>query len=411
MRIRSWWGYDDPLPDDPAIIVVFSVIAVLSFAVLAVRRRLLPAWLVISGTALAAWLTITTAWSFDRSDTARETLLIAGTLAFGAAAATLLDLRRLAWAVWVGLHIGLAWSFLAIKADRPGTIDRNNDWAGIYFNRNSLGLYAALGALVSGMLAAELFSRRSEIPRRLVTLGIGVLVVAAFADVRLLAGSESATPIAAVVGALLAVGGALLSRRAVVAGLRQARVVGVGVACAVAVAVVGFFSRSSWLSAVGRDSDLTGRTGLWSLAWVWISRRPIHGFGYLAAWGERPFQRQVRLETGRRLTSAHNAVVEMLLGGGIVGVVVFLGFVGVACWLVAMTAVGHRTVVVMWPLAVVVFVLVENLTETLFVSNHLTVALLPAAATAAWIGRTDHVAAAEASPGAGGKCVEEPVSR
>nr|MBA3984858.1 hypothetical protein [Acidimicrobiia bacterium] len=89
-RIRTWWGHDDPLPDDPVIVVVFSVIAVLSFAVLLIRRRLLPAWLVISGAALAAWLTITTAWSFDRSDTGRETLLIAGTLAFGAAAATLL---------------------------------------------------------------------------------------------------------------------------------------------------------------------------------------------------------------------------------------------------------------------------------------------------------------------------------
>ncbi|MDQ3351738.1 MAG: hypothetical protein M3501_07225 [Actinomycetota bacterium] len=79
----------------------------------------------------------------------------------------------------------------------------------------------------------------------------------------------------------------------------------------------------------------------------------------------------------------------MLLGGGFVGLLVFLCFVGGVCWLVSMTAVGRRSLVALWPLAMVVFVLVENLTETLFVSNHLTVALLSAAATAAWIGRAD----------------------
>jgi len=389
LRIRTWWGYDDPLPDDPVIVVVFSVIAVLSFAVLAVGRRLLPAWLVISGAALAAWLTITTAWSFDRSDTGRETLLIAGTLAFGAAAATLLDLRRLAWAVWVGLHVGLAWSFLAIQANRPGTIDRNNDWAGIYFNRNSLGLYAALAALGSMVLAADLIQRRGVTPRWHLGVGLAVLVAATVADARLLVGSDSATPIGALVGAALAVVGALVARRAVGAGMRQARVVGLGAAIAVTVGSVGFATRASWLGVLGRDTDLTGRTGLWSLAWDSISRRPIHGFGYLSAWGERPFRRQVRQETGRRLTSAHNTVVEMLLGGGFVGLLVFLCFVGGVCWLVSMTAVGRRSLVALWPLAMVVFVLVENLTETLFVSNHLTVALLPAAATAAWIGRAD----------------------
>ena len=115
-------------------------------------------------------------------------------------------------------------------------------------------------------------------------------------------------------------------------------------------------------------------------------RRPLQGYGYLGAWDERPFVREVRRETGKRLTSTHNSLLEAQLGAGIVGALALVAFVALVFWLTAGLAVRHRDVQSTIPFALVIFVIVENLTETLVVGNQLAVALLSATGVAAWRG-------------------------
>ena len=101
--------------------------------------------------------------------------------------------------------LGLGWSVAAIYLDRSGTIDRNGDWAGIFFNRNSLALYAALALLVAVFIAVDARSIESASRRWTV---VGVLVAFAIVDVRLIAGSDALTPVVALGVALAAVGSA-----------------------------------------------------------------------------------------------------------------------------------------------------------------------------------------------------------
>ncbi|MEJ7720922.1 MAG: hypothetical protein WKF58_10955 [Ilumatobacteraceae bacterium] len=92
----------------------------------------------------------------------------------------------------------------------------------------------------------------------------------------------------------------------------------------------------------------------------------------------------MRQATGKRLTSAHNSLLEVLLGGGVLGFLAFVAFIVVVFWLTARIAVRRAGVIGLVPFGVVVFVLVENLTETLFRGSQLVVALLAGAGAAAW---------------------------
>jgi O-antigen ligase len=372
-RVRTWWGFKDPLGRDAVVVTVHAAFGVLALVWLVAGerwRRLDRRGLVVAG-ALVVWITLSALWSLDRGETFRHGLQLASALAVGAAAAVALGARRFGWALWTALHIGLGWSIVAIYLDRPGTLDRNGDWAGIYFNRNSLALYAALGILVSAFLCVQRY-------RGAWRLAPVVLALAIVGDLRLIAGSDALTPLVALAGAAAAVVLVVVARRVVARGVAVTRVVAWAGIGAVVVVVVGWLTRDVWLDAAGRDSDLTGRADLWEVAFDWAWRRPVNGFGYLGPWSDREFLADIEAARGTLLGSAHNSFVEVFLGAGVVGLVLLVGLVVVLYLRTARAAVSGRSLVATFPLALLVFVVVENLTETLFVGNQLAVALLGA---------------------------------
>jgi exopolysaccharide production protein ExoQ len=381
-RVRSWWAFEDPLGTDVAVITVHAVFAGLAVARLltGARWRGLDRSALLWAAALIGWLLITTLWSLDRGETLRQALQIASSLIVGSAAVCALGWRSFRAALWVALHVGLGWSVVAIYADRPGTLDENGEWAGVFFNRNSLALYAALGLLVSAFVAADALTRHRTSWTWPVTLAVAV---AAVIDVRLIAGSGARTPLVALAAAGLALLAAAVGRRRVASGASPTRLAAWAGAAAVVVAAVAWAARSAWLDRLGRNSDLTGRSELWSVALDWAWRRPVTGFGYLGAWSDAEFLADVLAVRGRLLGSAHNSFVEVFLGAGLIGLVALTGFVVVLylrCSVDALTGVPPG---VLFPLAVFAFVLVENLTETLLVGNQLAVALLGTLVTVA----------------------------
>jgi O-antigen ligase len=374
-RLRTWWDYEDPLSTDATVVVINAAVGLVAFAWLVSQgrfRRLDQRALIVAG-ALVGWLLLGSLWSLDKLETFRQAMQIASALIIGAAIAAALGGVWFRWSLWAALQVGLVWSAAAIYSDRSGTLDRNGDWAGIYFNRNSLALYAALALLVSVFLAADSRSIESSARRWVV---VAVLAGFGVVDVRLIAGSDALTPVVSLVAALAAValcwGGSHLVRRDVDAN-RLAAVVG---GLALAIGAVGWATRRSWLDNLGRRADLTGRLDLWTVAVDWAWRRPLHGYGYMAAWGDPAFLAEVEAARGTLLGSAHNSFVDLFLGAGLIGLALAIGLVAALYWRTVPAALRMVSVATLFPVALLVFIVVENLTETLFVGNQLIVALL-----------------------------------
>jgi O-antigen ligase len=378
-RVRTWWSFEDPLAADWFVIAVQVVVGALALAAL-VRfgrwRRLDRTTVIVAGV-LVAWLALGALWSASPSTTLRESLLIGVALLAGAGAAAVAGERLLVVSAWIGVHLGLGWSAVLIVLVRPGTQFRGQ-WTGVYFNPNSLALVSAFGILLAIVLLAMIATRRIELasPWRVGAM----LVVAASvpADLWLISGTGALTPL---FGLALAVGiaaVAVVAQRSVgAAGTRplDARfVVGVAGVALVALGALTWVTRSWWSSAVGRTGGFSRRTDMWEVALDWFARAPIAGQGYLGAWSDPEFTADMLAARDTVLGSTHNSFVELLLGAGIVGFALVIALYA-RLWLAAgVRALADRRITSVWPLAVLVFVIVEHLAETLFVGGQLMVA-------------------------------------
>jgi exopolysaccharide production protein ExoQ len=101
--------------------------------------------------------------------------------------------------------------------------------------------------------------------------------------------------------------------------------------------VAGAFALSVVLDAsfaaglLGRDGTLTGRTAIWDFVWRRIKERPWLGHGYQAYWNvENEFTINIKRTVGFPVTSAHQGLLDVLLGVGIIGLVIVSVMLGTA---------------------------------------------------------------------------------
>ncbi len=387
-RVRTWWGYSDPLAVD-VIVIFIQVIVGVAAAVGLVRGgrwRRLDRRVALLALALVCWLALGALWSASPSTTLRESLLVGVALVAGAGAAAATNERVLIVSAWTGVQIGLGWSALLIAQMKPGSQDTVGGWTGAYFNPNSLALVAAIGIFLSIVAGLQLAyqSGRNGTSVWFRYGAFAVLGSAAAADLWLVKGTGALTPVFAL-GVALAVGlGSVAAKRVIGPTGRHPhdarRVSAIAGSTLIVVGAAAWIRRDAWLSSVGQTSELNGRTAMWEVALEWFQERPVVGHGYLGAWYGREFAAQMLAVYGAVLGSAHNTFVELLLGAGVVGFA--LAFTVFALiWIAS----GERALVLagpaaMWPLAVLVFVIVENLAETLLVGGQLTVAIVGALA-------------------------------
>lgn len=372
-RLRTWWTFDDPLAADWFVIAVQVALGSAGAVALARRER----WrhvdrrLALVAAALVVWLALGSLWSADASTTLRESLLIGVALVAGAGAAAVAGERLLIVSAWVGVHLGLGWSAILIALVRPGT-QFHGQWTGVYFNPNSLALVAAFGILLSVVLLGMLLTGRIPLAGR--WRGVAVVAVAAsiVVDLRLSAGTGALTPLFGL-GVALAVGAAAIGARRFVARDAAGRVAAFSGVGLLAVGTVAWFTRGSWLSLFDRTSELTGRTTMWEVALDWFGDRPILGHGYLGAWYDPEFTAEMLDARGEVLGSTHNTFVELLLGAGLVGFALAVALYALLWQAAGTRALGGRWTMSVWPLTVLVYVIVEQLGETLFVGAHLVV--------------------------------------
>ena len=223
-------------------------------------------------------------------------------------------------------------------------LDSNRDWEGVYTNRNSLAPLAALGVLVGIRYVAT-----SGLRGRIAGGGLAALCIAALVG----AGSRTAW-----IALLMAAAAATVP----VAYHRARSRWGPVPAKAALAAAAGAAAAGSLvaLAAFWDATTFSQRRTIWSLVWDRVQQRPVSGYGFYAFWDVTELLDHALLRRG----SAHNSLMEVALGLGLIGTVPFVVIVVLA----ARNAGLHlwrRPGADSWMWASVVgFALVENVTES-----------------------------------------------
>ena len=116
---------------------------------------------------------------------------------------------------------------------------------------------------------------------------------------------------------------------------------------------------------VSKDSTLTGRTELWSLVLVAISNHPWVGYGFDSFWqGMHGDSLTIIRGVGWLVPTAHNGYLDLLLGVGIVGAVLFAAPLLQMIVRTLRYLVSEDSTARFYPIAFIVLWLVYNLNES-----------------------------------------------
>jgi exopolysaccharide production protein ExoQ len=316
--------------------------------------------------ALVLLAIVSCVWAENSALVLQRSIALTGTVLLGIALAVRLSLEeQLRLISWVFRIIAVMSLACAIFMPQWGISHGVNAgaWRGIFQQKNLLGEYMALAILVEWYLPTE--TRMQKL------FSLSAMLLSAF----LLLHSHSITSVVTLAAALL-FGQAykLLRLRAhvprIAIFLFSLMVVAIG-------AVVLFLTGDAIPAALGRSSDLTGRTEIWAWVFSRVLQRPILGYGYSGFWGgasseSLDFNRQY----GLTMFHSHNGYLDLTLTLGVVGLVFLLGFLWTGIKRTVDYAERNESKADLWPLALLIFILVHNMAEvTIMWPNNLEWAL------------------------------------
>ena len=355
-RVRLQFGdvWGSLLDDRPTQVMFYALYAV-ALAVGWRSRGTVDRRVLAPLAALLGVLMMSTLWSIEWGRTLNQSLQMATATAAVVMLASSLPLERVLSALVTAGSIAVLLSVIAAVADWQFSSDRKGRLTGVFYNRNALGLAAAVLAVSA---ALWWWQRRDSARARVMAPMISAVALVVWWR------SGSAT-------AMIAAGAGVLAAAWMVAWQRGSSVVRRRLVWIAAVAgvvvVVAVLARGVVAEWIGRDATFTGRTSTWGVVVDAWQRRPLSGFGFFAGW----FDPEVRLGLDRidfNHWEAHNGYLEVLMGAGIVGVLVL-------AWLLVgvVRAVWWRREHEWAPtwMALVVFALVSNIGETNIAANRL----------------------------------------
>ena len=297
--------------------------------------------------AAVCWFTLaalaSTFWSVDPAATGWRSSIYVG-MALLAWAVARLDAEETAAVLGAVAGVAVVASLILVLLRPDLGLDPNDHWKGVYTNRNSLAPLAAIGVLAS--------VRHMLAPGRLRRAAAAGLVAASLAAL-VGAGSRTAWTalLVAAAAATLPVAHHWLRRRWSAPRAAAATLSAAGLLAAGGAAV---------LAVLWDVPTLSQRRTLWGLVWDRIVQRPLGGYGFFTFWDIDELTQHVLLRRG----SAHNSLLEVGLGLGLLGTVPFV-LVVVAAARNAGLGLWRRPGADTWMwAALVAFLLVENLTES-----------------------------------------------
>lgn len=326
--------------------------------------------------AYVAWSLASVSWSIIPALTSSRALTTVGVVAFGVWFGTRLtaeqQMRAVAWAM-AGVVVASAFLVVVVPSYGRGAFrdPTGGRFRGLSANPNSLGPLCVLSLVTFVAMAWT-----SSEPRRRSGWAAGAVVA-----VVLLVGSRSETAIATAV-----IAGVLAIAIATVGVLRQrgvdAQVVAGGAGLA-AVAVAAGSWRLFWRISelLSGDDTFGGRRRIWNTVVGVAGLRPWRGWGYWAYWNVTNSGAIIRYG------SAHNSLLEVYLGLGRIGLLLFGAIV-----VLAIAGVSRRlwlcyTPSTVWLAITVGTLLVGNITESFVLFHSHNWALVCGAAVGCWTWR------------------------
>jgi O-antigen ligase len=345
-----------------AILVGLVVLAVICL----VAHRAEISWLSvlpISLAVFAGWAVLTILWSQYQWATLGGLVYIGLFTILGVFIAMMRDTIQIVRAFGDSLRVVLVASlaleiFSGLLIDTrigllniDGNLQEGGPIVGLLDTRNQLGMVAVIALITFG---SEL--RTKSISRM---LGIFSLTLAT----TLLLFTRSPVAFGSLLVALVAAA-ALYALRRVPAERRRFWQLGIAVAAVVIGAILWSF-RPRMVELFNASGDLSYRLGVWEKVWDLIAVNFLEGWGWIGIWrGElQPFPVFASF-TGRVPVSALNAFLDVWLQLGLVGLVIFVGMLGLTftrSWLLASR---RRSFVFTWPALVLVVLLVSALAES-----------------------------------------------
>lgn len=301
---------------------------------------------------------LSTCWSEDPAFTFRRSVALIGTTLFGvyfASRFSLIDqIKFLSRVFLVG---AIASPVVALVLPHYGLADPTFGyaWQGIYTHKNVLGVSMALGVILF-VFRAILARPRGLRWWAAVGLALGVLLMA-----------HSSTGSVALAVTLLVF---VLSP-----GLRWPPKKLMILCSLVALMTLGAMwwattHLTTVLSWVSRDSSFTGRTTIWMVSIAMIPRHLWLGYGYNEFWPAYGSDMVARLTHLSEMSHAHNAILNVWLDVGLVGVVLFAIQYFKSLW-GAIKAVRHsNTIEWFWPLIFLFFLGVYGLVESVVLQRN-----------------------------------------
>jgi O-antigen ligase len=126
-----------------------------------------------------------------------------------------------------------------------------------------------------------------------------------------------------------------------------------------------------FMSALGRDSSLTGRTDLWRAVFSAILERPLLGYGYDAFWGGVGGKDAYVLRGAGWLPgTAHSGFLDLLLELGITGAIIFCAHFILALRRAILRINSGTMIAAIWPLTYLTFMVLANLAESPILRQH-----------------------------------------
>jgi O-antigen ligase len=354
----------------PGLLAVMGTLIVL-MAISFVARRMETDWrgiLPISLLAFVGWAAISLVWSQYQWATAGGLAYLLAFTLIALYVALMRDTIQIVRVFGDVLRLVLALSlaieiFSGILIDTPipllavqGRLDLGGPISGIASTRNQLGLLAIVGAI---SFATE--RRTRSVPR---FVSVASLVLAALCI--LFTQSPVVLGVALMVG--LAAGVLYLLRRvqAERRQLWQLAVLGFAVIGAIATWLV----RSAVVETFNATGALTYRLELWNKVFDLVRLNYLQGWGWIGRWNTEivPFS-TLTTSSDRPAQSALNGYLDVWFQLGFVGLVIFVGMLGLAfvrSWLLAGR---RRSIVYAWPAVVLVALIITSLAESSLLSE------------------------------------------
>jgi exopolysaccharide production protein ExoQ len=296
-------------------------------------------------------------WSEDPGVTVRRSIAVCATTLFAMDLATRYSIRdqlRLLGYV-LGFLLLLSVMFQIFMPDLIPAVDSgySGAWHGVFQQKNEFARMVALATLV--------FLTRSRPPRwsGLATIGITAISSA------LILVSQSRTALVVMAAVLVLLRIFRLRRHG-----KKALVGGIVAIVLVAIVLSIAVDTESMAGMLGRDTTMTGRTKIWTVALESLAERPLLGYGYSAFWNVSPDALRINEKLQWQVPHAHNGFIDLPLQ---------LGFAGLGLFLVVYAVAVRRAIAyvyrdpdqeALWPIAYFAFVLLYQFTEsTIFVGN------------------------------------------